>query len=242
MQADSATVTLPDDEVTHLARVLRLGPGAEVRVFDGRGLERVATVARASKSAVELVLGAVVQAAPEPRLRVTLAQALLKADKFDDVLRDAVMLGVAAVRPLASERIDVPAAAWRDGSRLERWRRVVVSSVKQCGRACVPDVLSATDVSGCLAAESADVRIMLVEPSCSATAGSIRALDQTLVGQAQSALVLVGPEGGWSPREVAQAAAAGCHLVAVGQRVLRADAAPLVALAVLLRLAGDLST
>ncbi len=243
MQADSATVSLPEDEVTHLARVLRLGPGAEVRVFDGRGLERVATVARATKSAVELALGAVVQAAPEPRLRVTLAQALLKADKFDDVVRDAVMLGVAAVRPLASERIDVPAAAWRDGSRLERWRRVVVSSVKQCGRACVPDVLSATDVSGCLAADSADLRIMLVEPSYSAAEGSsVRALDRTLVGQAQSALVLVGPEGGWSPREVDQAAAAGCHLVAVGQRVLRADATPLVALAVLLHLAGDLST
>jgi 16S rRNA (uracil1498-N3)-methyltransferase len=240
MTADSATVTLPEEEASHLVRVLRLGPGDEVRVFDGRGLERVASVARATRSIVDLTLGARIQPAPEPRIRVTLAQALLKADKFDGVLRDAVMLGVAAVRPLAAARIDVPAAAWRDGGRLERWQRVVVSSVKQCGRAVVPGVLPVADVAGCLTADTADVRIMLVEPSRSTPERAVRALDRGGIGDASSVLVLVGPEGGWSHQEVDDATAAGCRLVTLGRRVLRADAAPLVALAVLLHLAGDL--
>ena len=71
---------------------------------------------------------------------MTLAQALLKSDKMDRVIRDAVMLGVAAVQPFVSRRTDVPMKAVASGGRQDRWERTVIASVKQCGRAVVPPV------------------------------------------------------------------------------------------------------
>ena len=170
-------------------------------------------------------------------MRIALAQAVLKGDKIDDVIRDAVMLGVAGIRPLVTERADVPAAAFRQGGRVDRWRRVAISSVKQCGRAVVPDIESPASLAECLAADRSDVRVLLAEPSASAGGGldTLRRLPAV-----SSALMLIGPEGGWTAAEVAVAIQAGSVPITLGPRTLRADAAPLVALALLLHVWGDL--
>jgi 16S rRNA (uracil1498-N3)-methyltransferase len=170
-----------------------------------------------------------VDAAPEWRVRVTLAQAVLKGDKTDDVVRDAVMMGVAAVQPMLTERTDVPAAAFSHGRRLERWSRIAVSSSKQCGRAVVPPVHAVRSLGECLAAREADLTLMLVEPAAmpSGSTGRLPA------GAPGSVLLLIGPEGGWEEHEVAQALSAGGRPVSLGPRTLRADAAALVTLGVL---------
>jgi 16S rRNA (uracil1498-N3)-methyltransferase len=238
LHADSGDLALPPDEAAHLVRVLRLGPGAAVRVFDGRGLERLAVVTRTTKTIAEVRVGEEVLPAPEPRHAVTLGQALLKADKFDDVVRDATMLGVCAIRPLWTSQTDVPVAAVRDGGRVDRWRRVAVASVKQCGRAVVPAVEPVADLAACLAADSSTVRVMLAEPSLAGAA--VASPEQLSVPADASVLVLVGPEGGWAADEVKTAVAAGCRVVTLGHRTLRADAAPIVALSVLMHVMGDL--
>ena len=89
-------VLLPADEAEHLTRVLRLSPGDRVRVFNGRGAEFEAVVDAADRGGVRLRIGAPCTPAPEPRLAITLVQSVLKGDKMDDVVRDAVMIGVAA--------------------------------------------------------------------------------------------------------------------------------------------------
>src|SRR5262245_57627751 len=99
-RATGALVALPADESAHLTRVLRLRSGDAVRVFDGRGREFDAVVEQAGKSGVHVRLGAAREAAAERRVAVTLAQAVLKGDKMDDVVRDAAMIGVSAVQPL----------------------------------------------------------------------------------------------------------------------------------------------
>ena len=72
-------------------------------------------------------------------MQLTLVVSVLKGDKMDDVVRDAVMLGVTAIRPVVSERVgDRPGGAWREAARIARWQRIAVSSAKQCGRAVVP--------------------------------------------------------------------------------------------------------
>lgn len=244
LRPDDAEVLLPPDEGRHLARVLRLQPGARVRVFDGRGTERVAAVVRVASSGVLLALGDPVAAAPEARVAVTLGQALLKGDKFDAVVRDAVMLGAAAIRPVLAARADVTAAAARRGGRVERWQRVAVSSVKQCGRAVVPDVFPPADLAACLAADASTLRVLLVEPSldwhASAHAADVPGLLRgDTIGAPRSVLILVGPEGGWTADEIAVARAARCHPLTLGQRTLRADAAALVALSVLFHALGE---
>lgn len=233
---DAEGLPLPADEASHAARVLRVKPGDAVRVFDGRGLERLATVVRATKSHVDVELGGAVAAAPEVGVRIALAQALLKADKFDDVVRDATMLGVAAVRPMVTTHADVPASVVRDGGRTNRWTRVAVSSVKQCGRAVVPVIEPVASLSDVLAADDSTVRIILAEPALGTTASPAG----TLVHAADSVLLLVGPEGGWDRGELELAFSKGCRPLTLGGRTLRADAAPLVALSVLLHALGEL--
>lgn len=228
-------VALPPDEASHAVRVLRVKPGDHLRAFDGRGLERLATVIHTTKSKVEVTLGDTISPAPELRARITLAQAVLKADKFDDVVRDATMLGVASVRPMMTTHADVPVSVVRDGGRVERWQRVAVSSVKQCGRAVVPAIAPVASLADVLAADDSAVRIILAEPALGTTTPPVK----ELVRGAASVLLLVGPEGGWDRAEFELAVSMGCRPLTLGGRTLRADAAPLVALSVLLHALGE---
>jgi 16S rRNA (uracil1498-N3)-methyltransferase len=234
---ETTTLDLPEGEAEHLARVLRARPGDEVRVFNGRGLEREALVSRVTKLAVTLEVGRSVVAAAECRVRITLAQALLKGDKIDDIVRDATMLGVAAIQPLITHHTDVPRRAVHRGGRAERWSRIAVSSAKQCGRAVVPDVQDPASLSDCLARDGSDLRLLLAEPSTGAGAGVESRLARSAV---TSVLLLVGPEGGWAPAEIQAATQAGALALTLGRRTLRADATALVALSVLLHLWGEL--
>ncbi len=258
--ATGALVALPDDEATHLVRVLRLKTGDAVRVFNGRGDEWDAEVIESGKQRVTVRLGESAAAAPESHLAITLAMAVLKADKMDDVVRDAVMLGVTAIRPLVTARTEVAAAVIERGGRIARWQRIAIASAKQCGRAVVPVILEAATLDDALGVPSASMRetspgeplpaagstersgipprlrLMLLEPLISD--GAARTLQQ--IPRASAVELVVGPEGGWAASEVQSAAAAGAMLVTLGGLTLRADAAPLVAITALRVLWGDL--
>lgn len=238
MTRDARRVVLDGVESAHLSRVLRLRAGASVRAFDGKGTERHALVVSSHPTASELELLDEASTQVEPRVRVVLAVGLLKSDKFDAMLRDAVMLGASAVVPLLTERCDVPASAVAGGARLDRWHRVAVASAKQSGRAVVPLVGEPVRLETCLDLDRSPLRVLFAEPSVACA----ERLDRSSPGptDATQALVLIGPEGGWTPDEVDLARARGCRIVSLGSRTLRADAAPLVGLAVLQFLWGDL--
>ena len=142
----SPDVTLPVEEARHLTRVLRLSSGSRVAVFDGKGREFLATVKSASRDRVTLRLEGAVEAVPDPRIPITLAQAILKGDKMDDVVRDATMMGVVEIVPLLSEHISVKPAAIAKGKPEERWTRVAIASAKQCRRATIPAVRPPIDL------------------------------------------------------------------------------------------------
>jgi 16S rRNA (uracil1498-N3)-methyltransferase len=146
------------------------------------------------------------------------------------------MMGVAAVQPLLTARTDVPRSAFARGGRVERWRRIAVSSTKQCGRAVVPEIYPPVSLPACLDADRSDVRLLLVEPSAATGQAAASPLPQ----HAGSAIVFIGPEGGWADEEVRAAVTAGCRIVSLGARTLRADATPLVALSVLEYVWGDI--
>lgn len=238
-------VDLPDDEAEHLMRVLRLGVGDEVDVFDGRGGMWRAAIVDANKKAAAVRPLERLTAAPELGVHVTLVMSVLKADKMDDVVRDAVMLGVAAIHPVISERAETSMAALARGNRIARWERIAVSSAKQCGRAVVPAVYHATPLDWywneksdpSTSAGAGAVRVMCVEPS--AALGEVKWVRQ--IAKPKAVHLIVGPEGGWSVTEVAAAHASGAILMTLGSRTLRADAVPIVALTALLTTWGELS-
>jgi 16S rRNA (uracil1498-N3)-methyltransferase len=222
-------VPLPSDEAHHLLHVLRLGAGAEVSVFDGRGSEWVARVVEAGKrTGVTVELAEPIEPAAEPLVHATLAIGLLKGDRMNAAVRDATMLGAGVIAPFVSDHVAVPARAGRAAAPA-RWHRVAVASAKQCGRAVVPRIEPAEPLGRVLDRSPAELRLIFVEPA--AVAGEVTRPED--LPRPRSVLALVGAEGGWSREEVQSARERGAVPVSLGARRLRADAAPVVVLSVL---------
>jgi 16S rRNA (uracil1498-N3)-methyltransferase len=234
IDAHAGTARLGADEARHLSQVMRLGVGDDVAVFDGAGREFRARVARVGRDGADLQLLAEVQAAPEPAVRLTLAQAALKGEKMDDVVRDATMMGVSAIEPLVTANV---AAHLKPGRAPDRWTRIAIASAKQCRRAVLPSIGAGVAFDDWVASDESALRLLLVEPSAPAAARALSALGDQ---RPASASLLVGPEGGWTTEEIAAAVAAGYVPLTLGRRTLRADAVPIVAIGILQALWGDL--
>lgn len=232
---ESASIArLGEDETRHLSQVLRLAAGDEIAVFDGAGREFRARVERIARDGADLRLVEALTASPEPAVRLTLAQAALKGEKMDDVVRDATMMGASAIEPLVTEHV---AAHMKAGRAPERWRRIAIASAKQCRRAVVPAIGSGRTFADWLAHDRAALRLLLVEPSAAAEGRP----PSTLAGDRPASVsLLVGPEGGWSAGEIGSAVAAGYVPITLGHRTLRADAVPIIAIGVLQFVWGDL--
>lgn len=226
-------VEVAEAEAHHLARVLRAAVGDEVYLFDGKGREWIGRVKTIDAKSVTVEVAHETTPVSEPHVRLTLAIGLLKGDQMDAVVRDATMLGVWKIVPLVTSHVSVPAKAWKGTAVLERWRRVAVASVKQCGRAVVPEIAPVTKFAKLLEPEG-ELLFMCVEPK-------LGAVGVETVGKGEgaarvrpiAATVLVGPEGGWTKGEVEHARTAGATLIHLGPRTLRAEAVPTVILTAL---------
>jgi 16S rRNA (uracil1498-N3)-methyltransferase len=230
-------VDLPRDEAEHLTRVLRLGAGDTVAVFDGRGRECLARIISAARTSVRVQILSRVEPAAEPAVGMTLAQAVLKGEKMDDIIRDAVMLGVRAIQPVVTMRSEVTVAALMRGARVDRWRRVALASVKQSRRAVVPEVRMPLTLETLLGDPAPALSIMLVEPGAADRVDTLSALRTIAIPS--DVLLMVGPEGGWTGAERLAARDHGARLITLGHRTLRADAVPVAAISVLQFLWGD---
>ena len=224
--ASDGPVTLSRGEAHHLARVLRLPEGTEVILFDGRGHEWLGRVIEAGRAIVRVGVVAPRQPAAEPPVPVTLALAVLKGDQMDHAIRDATMAGATAIVPFVSAHVAVPERVWRARS-IERWERIAVAAAKQCARAVVPTVSPVMRLDELLAGSKDGLRLVSVEPAQGQSLGLT-----SPVPRPSQALVLVGPEGGWTAEELAVARQQGCQLVSFGPRTLRAEIAPVVILSV----------
>jgi 16S rRNA (uracil1498-N3)-methyltransferase len=224
-------VALPREEGEHLTRVLRLGVGDTVSVFDGRGTEFLARVVSARRRDVRLQVLTRVTPVAESPVALTLVPAVLKGDRMDDVVRDSVMLGVSAIQPIVTARTETSVAALLRGGRVDRWRRVALASVKQSRRAVVPEIRVPLPFDAYLEEPRPAMTVMLVEPDAGAHMESVSALRE--MAAPDEAAVMVGPEGGWFEAEWRTADARGVRLVTLGPRTLRADAVPIVALSLM---------
>ncbi len=232
----AGTVRFDREELHHLARVLRLRPGALVEAADGLG--RVYTVrleALTPGAAWGTILG---ERAPggESPCAITLAQAILKGERMTWVIQKATELGVARLVPLETERVVARPAGERTGARRARWERVAREAVKQCGRARVPAVEAVRPLRDLLAETRAHDAAWL----CWEGGGPSVARLAREAGRPRRLLLLVGPEGGFTREEVQRAEAAGARLVGLGPRILRAESAAIVAIALCQHLFGDL--
>jgi len=236
--SDVTTAVLAGDEARHLRDVLRLAAGDEVFLFDGAGSEYrcvVRDVERAS-STVD-VIEEVAPACSESSLKLTLAVALLKGEKFDLVVQKATELGVTRIVPVKTARADIRLPDNTDAAkRVSRWQRIALEAAKQSGRAFVPPVTAPVNFSTLVADKEFENarRVMFSEKD----GGKLSELED---GAPQQAMIaLVGSEGGWTDEEIAAVGAANWRLVTLGGRTLRAETAAITATVLLQNRFGDL--
>jgi 16S rRNA (uracil1498-N3)-methyltransferase len=241
LEGDSREFGIPPGEAVHLTRVLRIKAGAPITVFDGRGHQFSARLEAVRGPRVTARIVGASDPAPEAAVHVTLAQALLKGQKMDEVVRDAVMLGVTGIQPIVTARAEVERGKRVVGRRVERWERVALASVKQCGRAVMPVVHAPVSFARFMTGESdmREMRLLLVEPL--ARTGKVEPVGSLgNLARPERAVVMIGPEGGWSNEELTEASRRGTRLISMGGRTLRADAMAISALSVLMFLWGSL--
>lgn len=217
-------VVLPEGPARHVARVLRLGPGAPLTLFDGLGNEARAVLVEAERKRVVAHIESVSQGQGESPLAVHLGQAISKGDRMDYAIQKAVELGVAAITPLYTEHGDVRLKGDREARKLAHWQAVAASACEQCGRATLPPVHPPMALADWLAKRNEPLRLVL-HPG---TPGALERQDQPA-----TAALLIGPEGGLSDAEVESAQAAGFAALTLGPRILRTETAPVVALTLL---------
>jgi len=226
---------LPAAVAHHADRVLRLRPGDPLVLFDGAGGEVPATlVSLGKKASARLDTRQPIER--ESVLRFTLVQALASGDKMDLIIQKAVELGAVGVIPLAAERSILKLNAERAGKRLAHWRQVLVSACEQCGRNRLPVISGVLSLDDYLDTRAGDVARLVLAPGD--TEGDRERLCD-LPRPSGEVHVLVGPEGGWSEREMAAMLRSGCRPVILGPRILRTETAGLAALAAAQALWGD---
>ena len=231
---------LPAAAARHV-QVLRLQPGDAITLFDGRGADWAAQVLRIGRSEVQVRVGEPRPVDRELPVAVTLAVGVPANERMDWLVEKATELGAAAIQPLACERSVLRVSGERAERRLAHWQGVAAAAAEQCGRARLPRIdamrpfptwCGALDSAGA-GVPSAGFVLSVAEgapPFAAAVAGPLRA--------GAPLLLLSGPEGGLSADEEARACDAGLRPVTLGARVLRAETAPLAALAMLAALHG----
>jgi 16S rRNA (uracil1498-N3)-methyltransferase len=232
-------VELTSDEARHLREVLRLKPGDKVYVFDGKGKEFLCAVHTAAREFADLeILEEVEPARPESPLKLLLAVALLKGEKFDLAVQKATELGVRQIIPLVTRHSDIRLRDEGDGlKRVMRWQRIAIEAAKQSGRAFVPQITPPLTLAYLLDDPLAPESLQLL---FSERGGESLAMATAAVSDIQSVTAMVGSEGGWSDEEIEQARAAGAKVVTLGGRVLRAETAAIAVTTLLQHLYGDL--
>ncbi len=235
--AAGAALSLPEGTARHV-QVLRLQPGHEITLFNGRGGEWDATITRMGRSDVEVTLGAHRSDEREAGRAVQLALGMPANERMDWLVEKATELGVAGLQPLHTSRSVLRLAGERADKKQKHWQSVAVAACEQCGGNLVPAVAPVQDLGAWLKSLSpVDLKAPALRCLLSLADGSMP-LGQALarVPTAAPVIFLSGPEGGLSPAEEALAAAHGFVPVTLGARVLRAETAALAALLLALQL------
>ncbi len=217
-------VTVGGEEFHHSIRVVRVREGEEVEVFDRAGKMAKATVTTIAKDHAVLNVGEEIASRESP-LQFTLAMSIIQLEKFELVLQKATELGVHAIVPLITDRIELRAE--RYAGKADRWQRILFEAVKQSGRSVAPSIESPKKFDDVITREAtnivfdADLSPSTAQPSNRATA-------------------FIGPEGGFSQRELDLAQQQNAIFQRLGPRRLRAETAAIVAVTIVAARFGDL--
>ncbi len=228
---ENGQVSLTGGAAHQISRVLRARPGEEIVVLDDTGWEHVVRLDEVANDEVRGTIAKKTPAAGEPRVTVTLYQALLKSDSFEFVLQKGTELGVSRFVPMQTTRSVAKAGGPQDGARAVRWRKIIQEAAEQSHRGRLP-TLSSPVAFGAASELAAGLAVIPWERETGT--GLKTVLAQSSASPAAEISIYTGPEGGFTADEVQQARLSGIVPVTLGKRILRAETAALATVSVVM--------
>ena len=228
----SERVMISGEPYHHLRNVLRVKPGARLLLLDGYGL---CCDVELEQLHAEQATTRVMRRWQETdaSLKISLLQALPKGDKFDLILQKGTELGVSCFQPLETEHAVPSLNEARRHKREQRWQRIISEAARQSRRSFLPELKPLQKLNSALEEVCNDLKLVLWEAGSVALAEALPATPPTGVK------LLIGPEGGFSLKEITEITAAGFQAVHLGPRILRTETAGLAATPILQYLYGD---
>jgi len=227
---------LDPEETKHATQVMRLKAGDRAVVFNGQGDE--ATVEIGERTGATLPVKAQQFARSTPvACRITLGQAIPKGKTMDLIVQKATELGAAAIAPILSERTVVHLDDREAESKREKWERTALEACKQCGRNFLPEITTPRSMRQFLESTRGEFDLALIaslQPDAAPLNAHLRFHEETQGGERpRRLLILIGPEGDFTPAEIGEARSAGAFPLTLGPIVLRSETAALYTLSVL---------
>ncbi|MFN2477544.1 MAG: 16S rRNA (uracil(1498)-N(3))-methyltransferase, partial [Chthoniobacterales bacterium] len=231
---DSARLRLSGSEAHHARNVLRFEQGDKAVLFNGRGREITAEVTSVGR---EIALRKLHESTTEPlRCRITLGQAIPKGKNMDLIVQKAVEIGAAEIVPIMSDRTVVRLDPKDAEQKQQKWQTVAIEAAKQCGQNWLPEVhIPQTTAAFLRDRPSADLQLIGSLESDARNLKKILADFAEEKGQQRpsSVLMMIGPEGDFTPAELNLARASGCRPITLGPIILRVETAAIYCLSVL---------
>lgn len=225
-------IELPEQEAHHATGSRRLSVGDALIAFDGRGNEAAGEIVSVSRRTVQVRVGDIITR-PRPRPALTLAVALPKGPRQDELIEKCTELGTAVVQPLLTER----SVSQASDHKREKWQRTGIEAVKQSGQCWLPEFAVPAKLDQVLSRRGEhDLMLAALLPKDGKPVPVTACLER--LAAAKSVLALVGPEGGWSPAEAEALMGAGAIPVSLGPNVLRIETAAIAMAAMVHACAG----
>lgn len=227
MQADltvNTQVELTETVFHHWIKVLRAKVGEVATLFNGQGGEYQVTLVEIYKKSANISVDSFNPRDRTPIFNTLLGQVMSKGDRMDYVIQKAVELGVSNIQLLTSERCEMRLKYERDQKKIEHWQGIAIAACEQCGMNRVPQILAPISLQDWLASDLPSTKLVL--------APNKEQID-VLANTTTDIALLIGPEGGLSDAEISSSNQAGFINWCIGNRVLRTETAPIVALSIL---------
>jgi 16S rRNA (uracil1498-N3)-methyltransferase len=227
-------LALTGREAHHARDVLRLNRGARLVVFNGRGREITAEISDTTSSSVQLRKLHETQT-PPLRCRITLGQAIPKGKNMDLIVQKAVEIGASEIAPIISDRTVVRLSDDDAAQKQAKWQTIAIEAAKQCGQNWLPYIRKPQAVAQFFAARAAfDLQLIgSLQPDAQHLKKILADYERDHRTRPISVLMLVGPEGDFTPAELNLARANGCHPITLGPIILRVETAAIYCLSVL---------
>jgi len=229
-------IVLDDFATHHALKVLRLKKGDELILFNGDGYDFQGQIINIAKKRVEVMINSRRIVANESNLKVTLLQALISNEKMDLIIQKTTELGISEIQPIVCQRGIVKIKNDKIEKRLLHWKQVSIGACEQCGRAKIPVINKPENITKYLE------KIIMSDKSLKIILSptAIKSLNEISYSIDQNIKVLIGPEGGFSKKELELATKKNFLPIKIGPRILRTETAPLSIMSILQYKYGDI--